>query len=164
MTIALYGSIWLALLCFVIGEAGKRQHRLTQVPERWTIAVWGMGAALACAHTLLALHVTYHWDHARAVVVTAERAATVYGIAWQGSLFVNYAFLGWWLAECLWWWRAPQSYIRRPAVIEWLWRAVAFTILANGAVVFASPAGRLAGAPLILALAFIWWQDRHSPR
>jgi hypothetical protein len=103
-------------------EAGKRQHHLTQAPERWTVAV-SMGAALP-ARTLLALHVTYHWDHARAVVVTAERAAMVHGIARQGSLFVNYVFRM--VAG-----RSPlvvaRATVLHPssAVIEWLWRAVA---------------------------------------
>lgn len=156
MTIALYASIWLSTLCLVAGEAGKRLARVRRRRARWAIAAWGAGVGLAIVHTLLALHLVYDWDHARAVTVTAERAAAVYGTAWQGSLFVNYAFITWWLAETAWWWRAPQSYLHRARVTEWAWRVTTCVVVINGTVIFASPAGRMAGVPLAAALVAVW--------
>lgn len=165
MTVALYATIWLALVALMLGELGRRRNRQTGVTTRWAIVASGLGVALGVAHTLLALAVAHDWDHARAVADTAARAATVYGIAWPGSLYVNYVFLGWWLADSVWWWQSPGAFLRRPAAIEWAWRVTALTMVVNGAVVFASPAGRVAGVPLAAALVFVWWHSRDlTPR
>ena len=34
---------------------------------------------------------------------TARQTAAVYGVAWGGGVYVNYLFVGVWLAELLWW-------------------------------------------------------------
>jgi len=159
MMVALYVSIWLALVALLLGELGRRRNLQTLVTTRWAIVASAIGVALATTHTLLALGVAYDWDHARAVAVTAERAAEVYGVAWAGSLYVNYVFLVWWLADTIWWWRAPVSFVTRPRPIEWLWRVTAFTMVFNGTVIFASTAGRIAGVPLVVALLFVWWSS-----
>lgn len=156
-------AIWLALACLLLGELGRRRHRQTLVHTVWATKASAIGVVLGAAHTLLALGVVYDWDHARAVQVTAERAATVYGVAWPGSLYVNYVFLAWWAADVAWWWRAPQSFIRRSPAIDWAWRLTAFTMVLNGAVIFASPAGRIAGLPLVAALLFVWWHAVPRP-
>ena len=156
MSVALYVSIWLALVALLAGEIGRRRNRQTLVTARWAILCSLGGVLLAGVHTLLALGVAYGWDHERAVTVTAERAATVYGVAWPGSLYVNYVFLAWWLLDTIWWWRAPASFVWRPWPIEWLWRITVFTMVVNGAVIFASPAGRMIGVPLVAALLLVW--------
>jgi hypothetical protein len=161
MMIALYGTIWLALFALLLGELGRRRNRQTGVTTRWAIVASAIGVALGTIHTLLALGVVYDWDHARAATVTAERAAVVYGVAWPLSLYVNYLFLAWWLADTIWWWRATSSFLTRSPVIEWAWRLTAFTMVVNGAVIFASPAGRIAGVPLTAALLFVWWHSRR---
>lgn len=163
MTVALYVSIWLALVALLLGELGRRRNLQTLVTTRWAIVASAIGVALATAHTLLALGVAYDWDHARAVAVTAERAAEVYGVAWPGSLYVNYVFLVWWLADTLWWWRAPVAFVTRSRWIEWLWRLTAFTMVINGAVIFASPIGRVFGVPLVMALLFVWSHSAACP-
>jgi hypothetical protein len=156
MIVALFATIWLALVALVLSELGRRQSRHTRVATSWPIALSGLGVALATAHTLLALGAIYDWDHARAATVTAARAADIYGIAWAGSLYVNYLFLTWWLADTLWWWRSPATFLDRSGLLEWAWRFTAFTMVVNGAIIFASPAGRIAGIPLTVALLFVW--------
>jgi hypothetical protein len=160
MTIALYAAIWLALVCLVLGELGRRRQRQTGVHTLWATKFSAVGVLLTAAHTLLAIGVAYDWDHARAVQLTAERAATVYGVAWPGSLYVNYVFIAWWAADVTWWWLRPASFVGRPALLEWAWRALVLTMTVNGAIIFASPAGRVAGVPLVAALLFVWWNDR----
>jgi hypothetical protein len=155
MTVALYLSIWLALVALLISELGRRRGR-PLVSARVAILGSFSGVLLTGIHTLLALAAAYGWDHARAVAVTAERAAAVYGVAWPGSLYVNYVFLAWWLIDTIWWWRAPASFLGRPRAIEWLWRMTAFTMVVNGAIIFASTAGRIAGVPLAVALMLAW--------
>ncbi len=162
MTVALYVSIWLALIALLLGELGRRRNKQTGVTTRWAIVASAIGVALGAAHTLLALGVVYDWDHARAVAVTAERAATLYGVAWPGSLYVNYVFLAWWLADTGWWWLSPRTFLRRPALIEWAWRVTTFTMVINGAVIFASPAGRVAGVPLVVGLLVVWWKTSDA--
>jgi len=158
--IALYATIWIALVALLLGELGRRRNRQTGVTTRWAIVASVIGVVFTATHVLLALGVVYNWDHARAATVTAERAAVVYGFAWPLSLYVNYVFLAWWLADTIWWWRATSSFLTRSPVIEWAWRITAFTMVVNGAVIFASTAGRIAGVPLTSALLFVWW---HSP-
>lgn len=160
MMVALYGSIWIALVALLLGELGRRRNRQTGVTTRWAIAASAIGVVFTSAHILLALGVVYDWDHARAAQVTAERAAGLYGVVWPLSLYVNYVFLAWWLADTLWWWRATSSFLTRSPLIEWAWRLMALTMVVNGAVIFASTAGRVAGVPLTAALLFVWW---HSP-
>ncbi len=160
MKIAIYGTIWIALGALLLGELGRRRNRQTGVTTRWAIVCSAIGVFLTATHILIALGVAYDWDHTRAATVTAERAAVVYGVAWPLSLYVNYVFLTWWLADTIWWWRATPSFLTRAPLIEWAWRLIAFTMVINGAVIFASTAGRVAGVPLAAALVFVWW---HSP-
>lgn len=156
MSVALYLSIWLALMALLAGEIGRRRNLRTPETARRAILCSIVGVFLAGAHTLLALGVVYDWDHERAVTATAERTATVYGVVWPGGLYVNYVFLAWWLFDTIWWWRAPASFVSRPWPIEWLWRITVFTMVLNGAVIFASPAGRFVGVPLVAALLLVW--------
>jgi hypothetical protein len=160
MMVALYATIWVALVALLLGELGRRRNRQTGVTTRWAIVASAIGVVFTAAHILIALAVVYDWDHARAATVTAQRAATVYGVAWPLSLYVNYVFLAWWLLDTLWWWRATPSFLTRSPLMEWAWRLTAFTMVVNGAVIFASTGGRIAGIPLTAALVFVWW---HSP-
>ncbi|MCC7185205.1 MAG: hypothetical protein IT185_03110 [Acidobacteria bacterium] len=163
MMFALYATIWLALIALLFSELGRRRNRQTGVTTHWAIVASAVGIVLTGAHILLALGVVYDWDHARAARITAERAAEVYGVAWPLSLYVNYLFLAWWLIDTLWWWRATSSFLMRAPLIDWAWRLTAFTMVINGAVIFASPAGRIAGVPLTAALVFVWWHSRSRP-
>lgn len=160
--VLLYTSIWLALVCLLFAELGRGRQRHNAFRAPWASPLSAAGLALAGAHSVLAVGVVYGWDHALAARVTAARAAEVYGTAWAGSLYVNYAFLAWWGIDLVWWQTRPRAFFARPVVIDWAWRLVAFTMIINGAVIFASPAGRLAGVPLTAAFLFVWWQDRRG--
>jgi hypothetical protein len=162
--VALYATIWIALIALLLGELGRRRNRQSGVTTRWAIVCSALGVACTAAHVLLALGVVYGWDHARAATVTAQRAAQVYGVAWPLSLYVNYVFLAWWLMDTLWWWMDARSFLRRSPVIEWAWRMLAFTMVINGAVIFASTAGRMAGVPLTAALLVVWWRSPSNRR
>ena len=158
--IALYATIWLSLTGLLLGEFGRRRHRQTRIAPRWAQACSAAGVVLGIVHSLVALGDVYGWNHARAVELTAERAATVYGIGWPGSLYVNYVFLAWWAVDTAWWWRSPHTFVRRPAALDWCWRLMAFTMVLNGAVIFGSTSGRIAGVPLTAGLLLAWWPHR----
>jgi len=141
-------TIWVALALFAAGEAGKGPLAVNGRPPWWARPVWIAGAVLAIVHALIAFDVRYDWNHAAAVTATAAQAADLYGFAWRGSLYVNYAFLALWLAA--WRWR------------HWAWRAFVLMMIVNGAIVFARPAARPLGAVLVAALVWVWW-PRANP-
>jgi hypothetical protein len=153
--IALYSTIWLSMILFVAGEAGKRFVR-ADTAARWPWRAWALGVILCAVHMVIAMAVRYGWNHQDAVRATAEQAAAVYGITWRGSLYVNYVFLSIWAGEAAWWAISPRTYLGRHAVLVSLLRAFYFLILINGAVVFARPIVRPAGMLLIAALAGTW--------
>jgi hypothetical protein len=107
--------------------------------------VWTAALALALLHAALALHVVYGWNHEAAIAGTARQAGALTGVAWRGALAVNYVFLLLWLTDAAWWWIAPASRAARPAGLETARFAIFLFMFLNGAVIFASPSGRLVG-------------------
>jgi hypothetical protein len=108
-------------------------------------ALFTAALIVTLAHVVLAFEWVYAWDHAAAVRATAQGAADRVGWGWRGSLYVNYLFLGLWLADASWWWMAPASYRRRTPGCELARAAIFVFMFFNAAVVFATPAGRLVG-------------------
>jgi hypothetical protein len=147
--IAVRSTMILATLAWAAGEVLMRRSRRA---DRWARTAWTVAIVLAGIHVVLAFHFVYRWDHDVAVAETARQAAERFGWGWRGSLYVNYAFLVWWLADVCWWWAAPASHLSRSLRFE-IVRLAAFTFMfVNGAVVFASGAGRLAGIGAIAAV------------
>ena len=114
---------------------------------------WTAGIALALVHTALAFHLVHGWSHRAAAIATARQTAEMTGWAWQGGIFVNYAFLAYWFADAWWWWTAPSARAARRQGAETLRLAIFVFMFVNGAVVFASPPGRVVGIASIGAVA-----------
>jgi hypothetical protein len=152
VTTALYGTIWLALAAFVVGEAGKRRRPI----PRWAWPVSFSGAVLCGLHIVIAMGHQHHWNHDAAVEATARQTAAVYGFAWGGGVYVNYLFLAVWLAELWRWWTRPAEYLAGNPAVTWALRAFFFIIIVNAAVVFAAPRTRVAGVVLTGTLLLIW--------
>jgi len=150
---ALYGTIWLALAALAAAELGRRAR------ARWARHAWTLGAALTTAHMLLALGLRHGWSQAAARADIAQKTAAVFGWAWEGGLVVNYAFGALLWAEAAWWHLDPAGLERRPRALTALVRGFILLIAVNGAIVFASPLGRVAGVPLVAALLWAWRPD-----
>jgi hypothetical protein len=152
-SLMLYMTIWVALVLFVAAEAGKGPLTTDGRRPRWARPAFITGALLAIVHAAVAVGSRYGWDHERAVIATAAQSAQIYGVAWRGSIYVNYLFLALWLFLA-WSWR------------HWVWRAFVLTMIINGAFVFARPAWRPLGALLVGVLCWAWWPRRRhlSPR
>ena len=151
MTLALYSTIWVALVLFVAGEAGRSR---SSVP-RWAWRASLAGPLLCAVHIVIAMGHQHHWSHSAAVEATAQQTASVYGLAWGGGVYVNYLFVAVWLAY-LWLWRQrPELFAQSPAML-WALRAFFFIIIFNAAVVFATSPMRPIGVTLSLALVLIW--------
>lgn len=132
----------LATVAWAAGEALMRQSPRS---DRWARSIWTIGLALALAHVVLAFELVYDWNHDAAVAATVRQTVDRFGWGWRGAVYVNYAFLAVWLADVCWWWIAPVSHASRSRRIETP-RLVLFAgMFLNGAVVFASGAGRLVG-------------------
>ena len=82
-------------------------------------------------------------------------------MGWRGGIYVNYVFLLVWLADVCWWWIAPATHRSRPLGIEGA-RFFAFTFMfVNGAIVFASGAGRVVGL-ISVGVAFVGYLTRRT--
>ena len=155
MNTALYVTIWLSMILFVAGEAGKRFARAER-RSLWPVWAWAVGVVLCAVHMVIAMAVRYGLSHRDAVRGTAEQAAAVYGIGWSGGLYVNYVFLLIWAGETAWWATSPRTYLSRGAILEWSLRTFYFVIIFNAVVVFARPMMRPVGMLLIAALVATW--------
>lgn len=155
---ALYLTIWASVLLFVIAEAGRVRSGSAPWWAWWAFAA---GLALAIVHTLLAFAVVHEWSHTDAVRATATQTAAVYGVLFGGGVYVNYAFLGVWIADA-WWWRVipPQE---RPHRVTWTLRIFYLIIIFNAAVVFAAGMRRIAGVVVTAVLIWLWTRRGISP-
>ncbi len=124
-------------------------------------ASFTLGALALVVHTALALHLRHAWSQDDAMREIARQTAEVTGLGFSGGLFVNYAFLAFWLAEAYWWWRSPAGYLGRASGARWASRAVFLFMFVNGAIVFGHGPVRAFGTLVILAVCMCWyWRAR----
>jgi hypothetical protein len=179
-------SSWLAALCAVAGRRGRerteRSARPSTVGEhdaaagrlapqgaamRCTFAPlarwwWTVALAVYLLHVVSALHFYHRWSHAAALHHTAQRTYEVVGWWWSGGLYINYAFTLLWIGDVLWWWLAPQHFVRRPAWLARTWHGVFVFMAVNGAIVFAVGGFRWVSLGALLVLMVAWAVMRPS--
>jgi hypothetical protein len=153
MRALLYVTIWTSMVALGLSEwarRGRRAHR-----RAWLISAAGL--ALLVTHIAIAIVHHHGGDHAAAVAETARLTEAVYGVAWGGGVYVNYAFVAAWAAYLWWWRRDPELVIdaRRPVVAGL--RVVLFVLIVNALVVFASAPTRPLGAVICAVLLWAWW-------
>lgn len=153
------GTMILATMAWAVGEALMRRSPRV---DRFARAAWTAGIALALIHVVLAFHFVYGWSHEAAVDATVRQTADRFGWGWSGGIYVNYLFLTLWLADVLLWWIAPAARAARPSGVETGRRLLFAFMFLNGAVVFASGPGRVAGIASLALVLFAWWS--RGPR
>ena len=136
------GTMIVATVAWAAGEALMRRSPQS---DRLARSIWTIAIALALVHVVLAFQLVYAWNHEAAVAATVRQAADRVGWGWRGGIYVNYAFLAVWLGDVCWWWLAPESHASRSPRLETARLALFAFMFLNGAVVFASGAGRLVG-------------------
>jgi hypothetical protein len=156
------GTMIVATVAWAAGEALMNRSPRS---DRWARVIWTIGIALALVHVALAFHLIHGWDHEAAVAATARQTGDLTGWSWGGGVYVNYAFLAMWLVDVGWWWIRPESHRSRSMRFERVRLAVFVFMFFNGAVVFASGAGRLVGigSVLVVLLASMTRQPRSFP-
>ena len=160
MSAALYWTIWIALLLFVAGEAGRRRGVETGSSPPWAWPAFAAGAILCAIHVTLAMWLAHGWSHAAAVAATARQTNAVYGLDWGGGVFANYAFVAVWAFDA-WRWRAHRGGTGAGR-LTWAIRVFFLVMIVNGAVIFVAGPRRILGAALVAALLWIWRPHRRS--
>jgi hypothetical protein len=143
----------LALACYVVGLALRLLFR-----PRASRFAWTVGCLIYLAHVVSAFEYAHHWSHQEAYDSTARQTEAVVGWYWGGGLYINYVFTLVWLLDVCWWWLSPQSYLRRPAALEWTVQGFMGFIAFNATVIFAIGPSRWFGifACIVLAGAWAW--------
>jgi hypothetical protein len=156
MTVALFVTIWLALVAFVATEAGRRPASSGMTPARWLDAVSLAGVVLLIVHIALAYAVRHAWSHDAAVRATAEQTASVYGLDWGGGIYINYAFALVWAVDAWQWSALPAAAAARAPAVRLALRVFYGVIIVNAAVIFVPGPRRFLGAAVVLALLWVW--------
>lgn len=87
-------------------------------PHRYARMAWSIAFLLYLAHVVGAFEAFYDWSHAIAYLETARQTEALFGVSSGVGLYLNYMFTLVWSADCLWWWRHPDSYQSRSFVIS----------------------------------------------
>lgn len=153
--LALYLTIWVALLLFVAGETGRSLARRGSPPPAWAWWAFSLGLGLAIVHTLVSFHLVHDWVHHDAVRSTALQTEAVYGVPVGSGVYVNYLFFAVWLADAWWWRTSPAGYVR-PTAVTWALRGFYMIVIVNAAIVFAAGPRRVLGIALTSWLAGVW--------
>ena len=156
MDLLLRATAWLSLAAWVASEAILSTARPRR--EERARASFTFGALALLLHTGLALHWRHAWSQADAMREIARQSAEVTGIAFGSGLFVNYAFVAFWLAEAVAWWFRPSRFLARSAGARWASRAVYVFMFVNGAIVFGHGPVRVFGTIAILAVCLCWYR------
>lgn len=123
-------AVALAAAAWHFALARRARPRLVRV-------CYGAGFLVYSAHVAAAFHFIHEWDHAAAVVETAERARAAIGYAPASAIYVNHFFAAAWLLGVA----APSRFGPLPwnaaAPLARAVHAFMAFIAANGAVVFA---------------------------
>ncbi len=121
--------------------------------------LWTAAGLTFVIHVGLAFHFLHHWSHESAYRHTAERTQQALGSAVGEGVYVNYAFLLWWLGDLVLLWTAP-AWRTRPYRIA-LHAFLAF-ILFNATFVFGPPWWRWASLPIAAGMLAGWFLLRRG--
>jgi len=148
-------AAWAASECLGTSGTAPREPR-----ARLSFTV---GALSLLLHAGLALHWRHAWSQTDAMREIARQSAEVTGLSFGGGLFVNYAFVLFWLAETCWWWRTPARFRERSPRARAASRGVYLFMFVNGAIVFGHGPVRVFGTIAILAVCGCWYRARATP-
>lgn len=141
----------LAMLGWFVGSLALwKQWRSA---PRW----WAVGCAYLWLHVAIVYHLMHAWSHDSAF----HHIRTVGGMG--EGLYMNYAFMGLWLADALWINTHEASYRRRPNWIGWFVHGYLFFIVFNAMVPYGTWVGRSVFAGFALAAAFILSKGSRLP-
>jgi hypothetical protein len=148
-------TIWITLIGYLVGAAysvSRGRWKFQSVAK----TAWTVGCLALLFHVALAFHYYHGWNHDSAYRETARQTAEVFGVDWGGGLFINYAMLGAWVIDVIWWWMWPVAFHRRPQLLTTMWQGFLLFIFFNATVVFGSGATRWIGLAICAGLSSLW--------
>jgi hypothetical protein len=130
-------TIRLALACYVtalaIGLATRGRSPRGQLVAR---ILWTAGCLLFLGHVACAFGFYHDWSHARALADTARQTKELIGWEFGEGIYFSYLFTLLWVADVIWWWLAPASYVGRVPPLRYAIHGFMAFIAFNGAIVF----------------------------
>lgn len=119
---------WIDYRIVHLADPNKARHR-----ARW---IWTIAATLFVIHVCAALAFVHDFSHAKAYQHTAERTAAVVGVAWGGGIYVNHAFLIYWVFDASLWWIKGVNWPYRTGRAYWTMQSIFAFMFINATVVF----------------------------
>ncbi|MBT5017283.1 hypothetical protein OAH05_02725 [bacterium] len=136
---------WIDYRCLHLADPYK-SRRLA----RW---VWTLSATLFVIHVCSALAFVHDFSHEHAYQHTAERTAAVVGVHWGGGIYVNHAFLIYWLMDASLWWGKGVNWPYRTRRSYWTMQSIFAFMFINATVVF-GPA-HWGGISIVLVMGIV---------
>ena len=150
-------TIWLAVAAWLLRVFVEASGRSFESRDRVLRRTWLVGALACVAHVVVAMGFGHCWSLANAMSHTAMETRRVLGIELPWSVFVNFAFSGWWLVDAV---REFRSREVQPlgAMRHGIW----LTMMLNGTVVFGPKYWILIAIPCVAAFAVIKCWPRRA--
>lgn len=140
------GTIWLALLCYVVAIA--LQTKINSRLALYARLIWLAGCVFFVMHVAAAFYFFHHWSHALAQDHTRIETVQRTGLDSGSGIYFNYLLGAMWLADCAGWpLRGRHFHESHPK-----WRVALHVfflfMIFNGTVMFGHGWARPAGAIL----------------
>ncbi len=148
-------TIWLAVAAWlfrVFVEASGRSFAARDRVIRWT---WLIGALACVAHVVVAMGVGHCWSLANAMRYTAMETRRVFDVELPWSVFVNFAFVAWWLFDAV---REFRS--REVRSLGALRHGIWLVMMLNGTVVFGPKYWTWIAVPCVVTFVVVTWRSR----
>ncbi|MFM9960350.1 MAG: hypothetical protein ACKV2Q_03895 [Planctomycetaceae bacterium] len=152
-------TIWVAVagwLLRVFVEAAGRSFATRDRVVRWS---WLIGALACVAHAIVAMGFGHCWSLANAMRFTAMETRRVFHVELPWSVFVNFAFVAWWLIDGVREFRSQE--VRALGAMR---HGVWLMMMLNGTVVFGPRYWIWIAVPVAMALALVRWNRSGSKK
>lgn len=144
-------TIWLAVAAWLLRvfvEGCGRSFPARDRVIRWS---WLIGALACVAHVIVAMGIGHCWSLANAMRHTAMETRRVIGVELPWSVFVNFAFVAWWLFDAVREFRARE--VRPLGTVR---HGVWLMMMLNGTVVFGPSYWKWIAIPCAVVVASVY--------
>ena len=148
-------TIWLAVAAWLLRvflEASGRTFAMRDRVIRWS---WLIGALACVAHVIVAMGFGHCWSLANAMRHTAMETRRVLGVELPWSVFVNFAFVAFWLVDAV---RDFRS--RDVRSLGMLRHGIWLLMMLNGTVVFGPKYWIWIAVLCVVAFVIVTWRSR----